>query len=182
MTLAGLPILRSLRILENNNKPGKLSDDEWNEIKSHCEIGYKILDGIDGADGELRACFALDPQRGRIERQREILHWMHEGKTNWEIARILDVDVHDINVANARYLAAKAARGAHSLDLPLTLGDELGLSELEDLADIMRLAPGFFWLNLAVLCLTTSLRLSTRVAGRRSLEDGNTECSKESRT
>lgn len=30
------------------------------------------------------------------ERQREILYWMHEGKTNWEIAKILDLT--EINV------------------------------------------------------------------------------------
>ncbi|MES2900376.1 MAG: XrtB/PEP-CTERM-associated transcriptional regulator EpsA [Pseudomonadota bacterium] len=30
------------------------------------------------------------------ERQREILHWLHEGKTNWEIARILDLS--ELNV------------------------------------------------------------------------------------
>ena len=35
---------------ETLRKPGKLSDDEWNEIKSHCEIGYTILDGIEGAE------------------------------------------------------------------------------------------------------------------------------------
>jgi putative nucleotidyltransferase with HDIG domain len=32
-------------------KPGKLNNDEWEEIKSHCEIGYRILAGIDGVDG-----------------------------------------------------------------------------------------------------------------------------------
>lgn len=31
-------------------KPGRLNEDEWNEIKSHCEIGYTILDGIEGAE------------------------------------------------------------------------------------------------------------------------------------
>ena len=30
------------------------------------------------------------------ERQREILHWMHEGKTNWEIAKILNLS--ELNV------------------------------------------------------------------------------------
>lgn len=30
------------------------------------------------------------------ERQREILHWIHEGKTNWEIATILDLS--EVNV------------------------------------------------------------------------------------
>lgn len=32
-------------------KPGKLDNDEWEEIKAHCEIGYRILAGIDGVDG-----------------------------------------------------------------------------------------------------------------------------------
>lgn len=30
------------------------------------------------------------------ERQRDILHWLHEGKTNWEIAKILDLS--ELNV------------------------------------------------------------------------------------
>ena len=30
------------------------------------------------------------------DRQREILHWMHEGKTNWEIAQILSLS--ELNV------------------------------------------------------------------------------------
>jgi putative nucleotidyltransferase with HDIG domain len=30
-------------------KPGKLNDEEWEEIKTHCEIGYTILSGIEGA-------------------------------------------------------------------------------------------------------------------------------------
>jgi len=28
------------------NKPGKLTDDEWNEIKRHPEIGYRILNTV----------------------------------------------------------------------------------------------------------------------------------------
>jgi diguanylate cyclase (GGDEF)-like protein len=32
-------------------KPGKLTHEEWEEIKSHCEIGHTILSGIDGIDG-----------------------------------------------------------------------------------------------------------------------------------
>ncbi len=35
-------------------------------------------------------------KRALSERQREILHWLHEGKTNWEIAKILDLS--ELNV------------------------------------------------------------------------------------
>jgi diguanylate cyclase (GGDEF)-like protein/putative nucleotidyltransferase with HDIG domain len=31
-------------------KPGRLSQDEWEEIKTHCEIGNAILSGIEGAE------------------------------------------------------------------------------------------------------------------------------------
>lgn len=31
-------------------KPGPLDDDEWDEVKSHTEIGYRILSGIQGAE------------------------------------------------------------------------------------------------------------------------------------
>jgi diguanylate cyclase (GGDEF)-like protein/putative nucleotidyltransferase with HDIG domain len=31
-------------------KPGKLTNEEWEEIKSHTEIGFEILQGIDGAE------------------------------------------------------------------------------------------------------------------------------------
>lgn len=31
-------------------KSGKLTDEEWEEIKSHCEIGYEILSGIEGIE------------------------------------------------------------------------------------------------------------------------------------
>jgi LuxR family transcriptional regulator, quorum-sensing system regulator CviR len=36
------------------------------------------------------------PRKRISERQREILYWMHEGKTNWEIAKILDLS--ELNV------------------------------------------------------------------------------------
>lgn len=40
---------------------------------------------------------ALGKRRKSLsERQREILHWMHEGKTNWEIAQILSLS--ELNV------------------------------------------------------------------------------------
>lgn len=39
-------------------KPGKLDNDEWEEIKAHCEIGYRILAGIDGVDGIKDMVFA----------------------------------------------------------------------------------------------------------------------------
>jgi DNA-binding CsgD family transcriptional regulator len=31
------------------------------------------------------------PHEALSERQKEILHWINEGKTNWEIAKILDM-------------------------------------------------------------------------------------------
>lgn len=31
-------------------KPGPLDQDEWGEVKQHCEIGYRILNSIDGAE------------------------------------------------------------------------------------------------------------------------------------
>ena len=31
-------------------KPGKLNREEWEEIKTHCDIGYTILSGIEGAE------------------------------------------------------------------------------------------------------------------------------------
>lgn len=31
-------------------KPGKLTKEEWEEIKTHCEIGYSILSSINGAE------------------------------------------------------------------------------------------------------------------------------------
>ena len=51
----------------------------------------RVLGSIDEYHGALSRS-----KRALSERQREILHWLHEGKTNWEIAKILNLS--ELNV------------------------------------------------------------------------------------
>jgi len=58
------------------------------------------------------------------ERQREVLYWMHEGKTNWEIANILGLT--EINVkyhADQIFIKLEVRNRVHAV----TKGHELGL-------------------------------------------------------
>ncbi|MFZ5967244.1 MAG: HD-GYP domain-containing protein [Bacillota bacterium] len=43
-------------------KPGKLSDDEWEEVKRHPEIGYRILSKVNGT-AEIAACVLAHHER-----------------------------------------------------------------------------------------------------------------------
>jgi DNA-binding CsgD family transcriptional regulator len=51
----------------------------------------RVLATVDDYHGSLSKS-----KKALSERQREILHWLHEGKTNWEIAKILDLS--ELNV------------------------------------------------------------------------------------
>ena len=60
------------------------------------------------------------------ERQREILYWMHEGKTNWEIANILGLT--EINVkyhADQIFIKLEVRNRVHAV----AKGHELGLAQ-----------------------------------------------------
>ena len=51
----------------------------------------RVLASVDDYQGALSRS-----KKALSERQREILHWLHEGKTNWEIAKILSLS--ELNV------------------------------------------------------------------------------------
>jgi transcriptional regulator EpsA len=51
----------------------------------------RVLATVDDYHGSLSKS-----KKALSERQREILHWLHEGKTNWEIAKILELS--ELNV------------------------------------------------------------------------------------
>ena len=51
----------------------------------------RVLGTLEDYQGNLSPC-----KKALSERQREILHWLHEGKTNWEIAKILNLS--ELNV------------------------------------------------------------------------------------
>jgi transcriptional regulator EpsA len=75
--------------------PGEVGEEQSFLMKLltphlHLALG-RILSTVDDYQG------ALGKSRKALsERQREILHWLHEGKTNWEIARILNLS--ELNV------------------------------------------------------------------------------------
>lgn len=51
----------------------------------------RVLSTVEEYQGKLGKC-----KKALSERQREILYWLHEGKTNWEIAKILNLS--ELNV------------------------------------------------------------------------------------
>lgn len=75
--------------------PGEVGEEQAFLMKLltphlHLALG-RILSTVDDYQGV--------PGKGKkalSERQREILHWLHEGKTNWEIAKILNLS--ELNV------------------------------------------------------------------------------------
>lgn len=75
--------------------PGEIGQDHAFLMKlmtPHLHFALaRVLSTVDEYQGKLGKS-----RKALSERQREILHWLHEGKTNWEIAKILGLS--ELNV------------------------------------------------------------------------------------
>jgi transcriptional regulator EpsA len=75
--------------------PGEVSEEQAFLMKlltPHLHFALaRVLVSVDEYHGALSKS-----KKALSERQREILHWLHEGKTNWEIAKILELS--ELNV------------------------------------------------------------------------------------